>query len=91
MNEDRALEDFRYALGCAMQDVREAADINQTEMAEKIGISKTLVSNYENAKYKVPAYVVYKYVKVVGLSFDEFYEILDLKIKERQIVYRKRT
>lgn len=89
MNEDRTYEDFRYALGSTMQDVRESAGFGQAETAEKLGVSKTLISNYENAKYKVPVYIIYGYVKMAGLTFNEFFDLLELKIKERQII-RKR-
>lgn len=47
------------------------ANLTQQELAEKLGVSRTLVNRWENGKSEMRPIHVYAFCYVTGLSLDE--------------------
>lgn len=53
---------FAYMIPARMQNYRANANITQKTMAEKLGVSKTYISNIERGKTKLPADILLGYI-----------------------------
>lgn len=81
-------EDFNYSLAEALQDLRKKTGKTQQIAADELNVSKTIISNYETGEHKAPAYIVYEYVKEAGMSFDDFFKIVELKMQEKALFHK---
>lgn len=53
-----------------IRDLREDADINQTEVAKMLGMSQTGYSKYETGENDIPTLVLIKLAKFYNTSID---------------------
>jgi transcriptional regulator with XRE-family HTH domain len=56
-----------------IREIREAKGIEQLELADKIGISKQRLNNYENGRSNVPTDLVPVFADALGVSIDTLY------------------
>lgn len=57
-------------LGKRIQEMRKQQNLSQTELANKIGVSKSQVNRYENKGVQPPADILNKLADVFGTSVD---------------------
>ena len=53
-----------------IRDLREDADLNQTSVAEKLGMSQTGYSKYETGENDIPTIVLIKLARLYNTSID---------------------
>ena len=53
-----------------IRDLREDADLNQTSIAEKLGMSQTGYSKYETGENDIPTSVLIKLARLYNTSID---------------------
>lgn len=53
-----------------IRDLREDADLNQTQIAKYLGMSQTGYSKYETGENDIPTEVLIKLAKFYGTSID---------------------
>ena len=53
-----------------IRDLREDADLNQTSVAEKLGMSQTGYSKYETGENDIPTAVLIKLAKLYNTSIE---------------------
>lgn len=58
--------------GKRIRELRKNADINQAELAEKVGVSRPNISFWENAEYP-PLEAIYKICKVFEIEIWQFF------------------
>lgn len=63
-------------IGRRLRDVRDRRALSQTKLAEQVGITQTLVSDYEIGRLRLNAGLLVKFAKALRVSADE---ILGLK------------
>lgn len=70
--EDKFLDydDFALKLSVRAQQYRLQANLSQRDMANKIGVSKTYISNIERGKTKMPAFIMNAYCHILHISPD---------------------
>lgn len=86
---------FSIEIPYRMQSFRIQANITQKDMAKKLGVSKTYISNIERGKTKLPAAILLGYCNILGVSpnvmfkypqdsglFNENFELLPDDMKE---------
>lgn len=59
-----------YTLATKLQEFREKHNLKQSELAEKLGISRSALSHYETAKSEPPIYILIKMAQVLDCSID---------------------
>lgn len=64
MNE----QEFYLWIGKRIRDLREKAGMKKKDLAEKIGISPTFLSNVENDGKKISAFQINRILKALGLT-----------------------
>jgi len=64
-----------------IRDLREDADLNQTSIAEKLGMSQTGYSKYETGENDIPTSVLIKLARLYNTSID--YLLGETDCKER--------
>jgi transcriptional regulator with XRE-family HTH domain len=57
-------------LGTRIQELRKNSKLSQTDLADKIGISKSLMIRYENKGVQPPADILSKLANIFSTSFD---------------------
>jgi transcriptional regulator with XRE-family HTH domain len=58
-----------YALlGFKIRQVREGKKISQARLAEKVGLTRTSVTNLEKGRQRVPLHVIYQVAKALGVE-----------------------
>ena len=57
-------------IGGRCRRARTMAGIEQIPLAEAFGISRNTISNYENGKTDVPAWVMIRYAEATGVSLE---------------------
>ena len=85
--------------GEKIRELREKLGMTQTELAEKIGVSKSMVSAYENDIRKPSFSVLESLSEALGVHFGHFFErgylphetvtvnITDLKPEQQKIIF----
>ena len=58
------------SVGKQIQDLRKANNLNQSQLAEKIGVSLTQLQRYENKGVQPPADILNKLADVLNTSVD---------------------
>lgn len=58
-------------IGGRLRRIRKEHEYTQTELAGKIGITQTLVSDYETGRARPPAEMLIRFAKVLDVSADE--------------------
>ena len=71
MNE----REFNDTLGAFLRSERKKHNLTLVEMAQKLHISKSAVSYYENGR-GVPVYVLVEYARFFGYSIDDIFNRL---------------
>ena len=64
-----------------IRDLREDNDLNQTKVAEMLGMSQTGYSKYETGENDIPTAVLIKLARFYGTSID--YLLGETEIRER--------
>lgn len=72
-------EDTRITVAKNLKKFREAANLTQSELAEKAGVTKSTISMYESAKRYPRDNIIDKLAKKLNLTVDKFYENTDVK------------
>ena len=62
-----------------IRDLREDADMNQTQIAEMLGMSQTGYSKYETGENDIPTTVLIKLARFYNTSIDYLLGETDLK------------
>lgn len=75
------------AIGRRLREVRNRRAFSQTKLAELVGITQTLVSDYEIGRLRLNAGLLAKFVKALRVSADE---ILGLKETKENGFFRDR-
>jgi transcriptional regulator with XRE-family HTH domain len=60
----------QWTLGDRLRKAREIASLNQSEMAEQIGIARNSIANYEGGKYEPPRPVMIAWAFRTGVALD---------------------
>ena len=68
MNE----HEFNNRLGAFLRHERKRRNLTLVEMAQKLHISKSAVSYYENGR-GVPVFVLVEYARLFGYSLDDIF------------------
>ena len=82
-----AREYMRSSLSASLKKARESAKLTQEELAERLGVSQTMVSGAEGGRVKVSERYVRNVLKACGLPEDWNGQ----KVAKRRAVGRKRT
>ncbi len=53
-----------------IRNLREDADLNQTQMANKLGMSQTGYSKYETGENDIPTHILIELAKIHNTSID---------------------
>ena len=53
-----------------IRDLREDADLSQTELSKKLGMSQTGYSKYETGENDIPTSILIKLSKIYNVSID---------------------
>ena len=53
-----------------IRNLREDADLNQTQMARKLGMSQTGYSKYETGENDIPTHILIELAKIHNTSID---------------------
>lgn len=62
-----------------IRDLREDADLNQTEVAQYLGMSQTGYSKYETGENDIPTTILIKLAKFYNTSIDYLLDQTDIK------------
>ena len=62
-----------------IRNLREDADLTQTELAEKLDMSQTGYSKYETGENDIPTAILIKLSKIYNVSIDYMLNISDNK------------
>ena len=65
---------FDKQIGALLKEAREKAKMTQQEVAERLGITKAAISNYETGYRVISAKALKDYCKAVGVSVDEVFK-----------------
>lgn len=60
------------AVGKRLKHFRQQAEMTQTQLAERVGILRTSITNMESGKQKPPLSTLYKLCLVLGVEVSEF-------------------
>ena len=60
-----------------LRDLREDADLNQTQIAQYLGMSQTGYSKYETGENDIPTQVLIKLARFYGVSTDYLLGLTD--------------
>ena len=63
-----------------IRDLREDSDLKQRELAEILGCSQRVYSNYERGELDIPTEVLIKLARHYGVSVDYILELTDNKM-----------
>ena len=55
-----ATSKYTEGIGERIRTIRRSADMNQTELSEKLGLSRQMISGYENERVLPPTYMIEK-------------------------------
>ena len=61
-----------------IRDLREDRDINQKDLAEKIGLYTTTYARYERGEQEIPLYIAIEIAKFYNVSLDYIAGLIDL-------------
>ncbi len=64
-----------------IRDLREDADLSQTELAQKLGMSQTGYSKYETGENDIPTSILIKLSILYNVSIDYMLGLSDIKEK----------
>ena len=62
-----------------LRDLREYADLNQTQVANYLGMSQTGYSKYETVENDIPTQVLIKLARFYGTSVDYILGLSDIR------------
>ena len=62
-----------------LRDLREDADLNQTQVAKYLGMSQTGYSKYETGENDIPTQVLIKLARFYGTSVDYILGLSDIR------------
>ena len=62
-----------------IRDLREDADMSQTELAKKLGMSQTGYSKYETGENDIPTDILIKLSEIYNVSVDYMLGISNIK------------
>lgn len=86
-------------MGSKIKDLREKAGMTQTDLAERVGVSKSVISAYEKGIRNPSNKVLEQIADTFGVTFLSFYEkgywehetvtvnITDLKPEQQKIIF----
>jgi transcriptional regulator with XRE-family HTH domain len=66
--ENELSKKFKIEVPTRMQTLRANAKITQKQMAERLGVTKTYISNLERGVTKLPAHILYSYCEILHVS-----------------------
>ena len=61
-------------IGTRMRELREARMVQLTELARQINVTPTELADYEAARVRVPAVIVYWYCKLLDVEVRQIFE-----------------
>lgn len=64
--------DFNERVGKNIKKIRKQSKLTQHELADLIGVNRSLIANVEAGFQRPPLFVIYSMAKKLGLSFDDF-------------------
>lgn len=72
VGQDLSVLTDRKVIGNRIKTLRKNQGLSQRELSEKLGISQTMVSNWENGRNNVLLEDVYSICKFFGINIQEF-------------------
>lgn len=72
-----------------LKQFREEKGISQTQLAEKVGVKQTTISQYEKGSRKPDLARAKKLSDALGISLDDFFVFLHFKMKYRKIILKR--
>jgi len=66
-----------------IRDLREDADLSQTKLAQKLGMSQTRYSKYETGENDIPTNILIKLSRIYNVSIDYMLGISNQKQIQR--------
>lgn len=73
-----------------IRDLREDADLNQSEVAQAIGVDQRTLSNYETGKTNPDSYAIIKLAEFFNVSTDYLLGVEDRDTRSRRTANIKR-
>lgn len=73
-----------------IKDLREDADLKQSELAQAVGISQKTLSNYETGKTNPDSYAIIKLAEFFNVSTDYLLGVEDRDTRSRRTANIKR-
>ena len=61
---------------------RAKKDLTQEQLAELVGVTRKTINTVENKKYIPSTYLALKLAKVLGVSVEELFQLMDEKSEE---------
>ncbi|WP_105302934.1 helix-turn-helix domain-containing protein [Anaerolactibacter massiliensis] len=65
---------FDKSLGSALRSEREKKNLSQQDIADRMGVTKMAVSNWESGNRSMYAKTVKEYCRALGISIASLYE-----------------
>ena len=56
-----------------IEEIRQARDVNQEELAKALGVSRQTISSLENGRYNPAIELAYKLSKYFGMTIEEVF------------------
>lgn len=76
-------QEYYIKLGQDMKALRESKGVKQAELAEKMGVKATMLSEFENKGVKISAYRISQIMEILsGESFPEKKTKLTLRLQD---------
>lgn len=63
-------ETIKKEIGKRLKDLRKERKLSQDKLADKLDVNHKSISSYETGKTEIPLRLLYRYVKIFGVSAD---------------------
>jgi transcriptional regulator with XRE-family HTH domain len=60
-----------FYVGKRIREAREAADMTQGELAQKISLVRTSIVNFESGRQRIPLEDIYRFAQIFGISISD--------------------
>lgn len=64
----KPIEAVYAALGARVRMIREILDLSQEQLAERVGLDRTSITNFESGKQRILAHDIEKFAKALGTT-----------------------
>lgn len=82
-------EDVLIRISDRLREIRKDKNITLQEIAEKSGVTKSLVSQIENSRSVPSLMVLMNLIKSLGIDLNEFFKDINLNPPEEVVIFKK--